>query len=213
MDAILEMHIGDPRRNDQLVWPSTKTSMYSVKSGYHWAQSRHCSPRGQHPSSSNSSMDHVCKVVWKLKTPPKLHNFMWRTLHGALATMENLFKRKCSASPMCPICNCHEEFIEDLLLLCLWVETIWYGGVLNYKVDKHEITSWAAWLHSIASRQFGSKEDQGFVLSHVAFTCWYIWKERCNFLFNQQAPNPTQVLLSISNYSAIFIEATRFLLH
>lgn len=116
MDAILEMHIGDPRRNDQLVWPSTKTSMYSVKSGYHWAQSRHCSPRGQHPSSSNSSMDHVCKVVWKLKTPPKLHNFMWRTLHGALATMENLFKRKCSASPMCPICNCHEEFIEDLLL-------------------------------------------------------------------------------------------------
>lgn len=36
-----------------------------------------------------------------------------------------------------------------------------------------------------------------------------IWKARCNFLFNQQALNSTQVLLAISNYCAVFNEANR----
>lgn len=131
---------------------------------------------------------------------------MWRTLHITLAMMENLFKRKSSPSLKCLICNSQDESIEHLMLLCPWVETIWFTRVLNYKVDRNGVISWEAWLHSIASQKFGSKKEHGFLLSHMAFTCWNIWKARCNFWFSQKAINPTQVLLAISNYVGVFIE-------
>lgn len=38
--AIRDMPLGDPRRNDQLVWVVSKNDRYSIKSGYRWIQSR-----------------------------------------------------------------------------------------------------------------------------------------------------------------------------
>ncbi|KAB2623871.1 hypothetical protein D8674_040231 [Pyrus ussuriensis x Pyrus communis] len=86
------------------------------------------------PSASSSVIPgNVWKCIWHLKTPPKVRNFMWRALSRALATMENLFKRRCSPSPCGPICLVQDEFVEHMLLLCPWVEPIWFGGPLNYR--------------------------------------------------------------------------------
>ncbi|CAL9020040.1 unnamed protein product [Prunus brigantina] len=41
-------------------------------------------------------------------------------------------RKKLRNSPICPICNDHEETIEHTLLLCPWVEPVWFGG-LSYK--------------------------------------------------------------------------------
>ena len=84
------------------------------------------------------------------------------------------------------------------------METIWFGGILTHKVDRQAISSWMDWFSSLATRPFESKE-QGIVLAHVAFTCWHIWKARCNFLFNQSPINPTQVLLAISTSTNVFL--------
>lgn len=42
---------------------------------------------------------------------------MWRTLHRALAT--------------CHICNKEDESVEHTLLMCPWVEPVWFGSQLN----------------------------------------------------------------------------------
>lgn len=90
--------------------------------------------------------------------------------------MDDLFKRHLALNPMCPIFHLQEESIEHLLLFCPWVEPIWFGGNLNYKIDRNGISSWVDWFELVAYSQLGDKGDRLQVLSYVAFTCWHIWK-------------------------------------
>lgn len=133
---------------------------------------------------------------------------MWKTLHAAIAPMVNLFKRRSFPSPLCPLCNSHEESIDHLFLLCPWVEVVWFGGALNLRINQEEVTTWANWLLDISSLANSSKNVVRNLVSYVAFTCWQIWKSRCNFLFNQQPINLSQVIAAISISVGAFIEAT-----
>ncbi|KAM3002069.1 hypothetical protein FF2_038272 [Malus domestica] len=47
------------------------------------------------------------------------------------------------------------------------------------------------------------------MLSYVATTCWYIWKARCNFLFNQQPIFPRQIIAVITHSVAAFKESSQ----
>ncbi|XP_048426615.1 uncharacterized protein LOC125470898 [Pyrus x bretschneideri] len=42
----------------------------------------------------------------------------------------------------------------------------------------------------------------------MAFTCWYIWKAQCNYVFNQVRINPLNVVLAISNAVGFFLAAS-----
>lgn len=150
-EAILATHLGDPELRDRLIWPFDKRGIYSVKSGYHWVHSRGIPQTNSKSSSSLTILVTLWKLLWQLKTPPKIRCFMWKTVHNALATMAALYHRKSASSPLCHLCNTQEEMIEHLLVLCLWVETIWFGGILNYKVNQEEITTWTHWILAISS--------------------------------------------------------------
>ena len=110
-------------------------------------------------------------------------------------------------SPLCPICRCEEETTEHLFLLCPWVQSVWFGGNLCYRVDGSVIPSWTSWLQTILSSSTSNFADQGWVHSNVAFTCWFIWKARCQFVFNQVCVNPSNVVFAISNDVGCFFAA------
>ena len=74
--TILATPIEDPLTNDRLVWSSTKTGLYVIKSGYHCARSLHTSSLDLYLSLSRSLSRQVWRLIWKLQTPPKLRNFM-----------------------------------------------------------------------------------------------------------------------------------------
>ncbi|XP_068319813.1 uncharacterized protein [Pyrus communis] len=122
--------------------------------------------------------------------------------------MANLYQRRSSPSPLCPICKSHDETVEHLFLLCLWVEVIWFRGSLNLRINRTEITTWANWLLQIYDSAKGSKEVRNNLFSYIAFTCWHIWKSRCNFQFNQQQIHPRQVIMA-SSLSATTFNAVR----
>lgn len=90
--------------------------------------------------------------------------------------MEDLYRHRCSLTPLFPLCNAREESIEHLLLLCQWVATIWFGGSLNYKMDRVGISTLTNWLSFLISFNIGSKEKANWLLSYAAFTCWHRWK-------------------------------------
>lgn len=120
-----------------------------------------------------------------------------------LAIMATLFRRRSAPSPMCPLCKSHEETIEHLFLLCPWVEPVWFGGLLNYRVNRNQITTWVNWITALINSFRNSKADLERMLSYVAFTCWQIWKARCSFLFQQHPIIPRQVLAAIpTNFCA-----------
>ncbi|XP_048427879.1 uncharacterized protein LOC125471485 [Pyrus x bretschneideri] len=144
--AIEDTPLGDLSRKDQLVWDYSKNGTYSIKSGYRWIQSRSIVLRDTRQSDACVVPKALWKVIWKLEVPPKLRHFLWLTMHNCLPTCAVLFRRRSSLSPACPICRCHDKSIEHLFLQCSWVEPIWFGGALNYKVDCSALPSWVVWL-------------------------------------------------------------------
>ncbi|KAM1271688.1 hypothetical protein ACFX2I_032579 [Malus domestica] len=112
-----------------------------------------------------------------------------------------------SLSPICPICNGHEETIEHLFLQCPWVKVIWFGGALNYRIDGESISSWSDWLLEVFARLPGCSAERKWVSAYVAFTVWFIWRTRCEFVFNQVPINPFLVLLGLSSAIGSYWEA------
>ena len=206
--AIVQIRTGDHLRNDRLVWPKNRNGVYTVRSGYHWVHSLAEHVVSRPVSFSLLIPARVWKTIWKLKTPPKIHCFVWKTFSGALATMKALFRHHCALSLICPICHSGEELIEHMLLVCSWVEAVWFGGSLGYRVDRTSITSMASWFSSLMNLHLGSMADDVKLLSYVAFTWWHIRKTRCEFIFNQKAIVPRQVLLSLTSSFGFFPEAS-----
>ncbi|KAM1267983.1 hypothetical protein ACFX2I_000338 [Malus domestica] len=118
--------------------------------------------------------------IWQLDVPPKIRHFLWVSLHLGLPTGKALYTRRLSPSPSCPLCRSADESVEHVFLRCPWVAAVWYGGALNYKVDVAGIDSWALWLQSVFSSNWGSSVDRQWFQAYVAFTCWFIWKARCD---------------------------------
>ncbi|CAN6717826.1 unnamed protein product [Malus baccata var. baccata] len=124
---------------------------------------------------------------------------MWKTLQEAVATKVNLFMRRSSSSTICPICNRYEESLVHLFLQCS----------LTRGLRRGVVTTWANWLGDIVGSVNGQTSVRNNMLSYVATTCWYIWKARCNFLFNQQPIFPRQIIAVITHSVAAFKEFTQ----
>ncbi|KAL6272179.1 hypothetical protein ACE6H2_022871 [Prunus campanulata] len=117
LEAIRRIPMGAMEESDRFVWPWSSDGLYYVKLGYHFLHSKeqNGSIMGQ---SSHLILDLVWKLIWSLKTLPKIKLFCWRILNKALATRLELFKVRCALSPVCPICEQAEESIEHTLFLC-----------------------------------------------------------------------------------------------
>ncbi|KAB2628569.1 patellin-3-like [Pyrus ussuriensis x Pyrus communis] len=138
------------------------------------------------------------KGIWKLEVPPKLRHFLWLTVHGCLPTRDALFRRRSSQTSTCPICCCHDETTEHMFLSCSWVEPIWFGGVLGYKVDQTSLPNWVDWIQAVFSPNMCTTGDTNWRRSYIVFTCWCIWKARCDFVFNGVPLCPPNVLAAIT---------------
>ncbi|CAN6707714.1 unnamed protein product [Malus baccata var. baccata] len=125
-------------------------------------------------------------------------------MHGAIATMANLYQRRSSPSPLCPICKAHDESVDHMLLKCPWVEGVWFEGMLSIRAHRQQASNWANWLLLMLELTNGSREVRIMLLSYIAFTCWHIWKSRCDFLFNNLNLNPRRVLDDISLSVSVF---------
>ncbi|CAN6571026.1 unnamed protein product [Malus baccata var. baccata] len=207
--AILEIPLGDPTLKDRLVWPFKKKGAYSVKSGYYWALSRTHIHRNVNPHRSDMIPAQLWKCMWSLEVPPKIRVFMWKSLHAAVATMANLFFRRSSPSPMCPLCNSAEESTEHLFLQCPWVEAVWNGGSMTRGIGRVGIISWVNWLNVIYDAAFANRGERINLFSYIAVTYWHIWKSRCNFIFKQQPIYPGQVISAVHHSVGMFLEANR----
>ncbi|ONI06623.1 hypothetical protein PRUPE_5G070700 [Prunus persica] len=180
--AIQRIPIGSSSEVDCLVWPDEKNGKYSVKSGYHNIHTHHHRSSVRRPSSSMSKDQRAWKLIWHADVTPKICHFFWRALNGHVAVSSVLYKKKLRNSPLCPIFNDHEETIEHMLLLCPWVEPVWFEG-LTYRVDRQQISSLHTWRREAECQ--------------IAYTCWNIWKTRNMVVFDNFTPQPQQTLKAI----------------
>ncbi|KAM1546164.1 hypothetical protein ACFX10_046413 [Malus domestica] len=101
-----------------------------------------------------------------------MRNFMWRALRDACANKFNLFRRRCAAFPICPICIESEKTMKHILLLCPWVTNVWKDGPLRIKINRSSITTLADWVCTVASQNLGNKEvfSKTMETTHIIFS-------------------------------------------
>ncbi|KAL6269322.1 hypothetical protein ACE6H2_026233 [Prunus campanulata] len=190
---IKAMPMGGTCESDRLVWPFSVSGGYSVKTGYNLIHPcYHPNQRHMRGSGSHSVSKKVWKLIWCSPLPPKVKNFMWRAVKGCLPTKALLFRRHLGSSSMCPVCEIEPETIEHLLLCCSWNSSVWFGSLLCYRVDLQSITTFDEWLLGATSQL--DKTKTLWVLVHISFICWSIWKSRCAFVFEGKNVCPKQTI-------------------
>ncbi|CAL9028853.1 unnamed protein product [Prunus brigantina] len=195
---IRAMHLGDGWEKDRLIWPLNQSGSYTVKSGYNLIHMAHLDTPVR-PSSSRVLDKALWKLIWGSQMVPKLMNFWWRLVRGCLPTRDALFRRHLGTSPLCPICGEFLESVEHLFLLCNWVQPVWFGGPLNYRINRQSITSMSDWMMQILKILQGSGYDRKWLISQIVYTCWSIWKSRCSAVFDDIRVCPRHTLLVAQN--------------
>lgn len=85
--------------------------------------------------------------------------------------------------------------MEHVLLVCSWVRRVWLGGPLSLRIDDVGLSSFREWWGCLLER-VGDQSD--FVGCYVAFSCWNIWRVRCDFIFEGIPIDPSLVCSKIN---------------
>ena len=94
-----------------LVWQLENKGVYSTSSLYHVINFRGVQPV-------------FIPSVWKLKTPPKIHVFLWVLANKKLMTRDNLRKRHIIKPLECVFCLEHES-CSHLFFDCIVAKHLW----------------------------------------------------------------------------------------
>ncbi|XP_028056949.1 uncharacterized protein LOC114260949 [Camellia sinensis] len=106
---------------------------------------------------------------------------------------ENLCKRCCAVSNMCPICQKSSKTTEHLLFKCAWVRVIWFGCDLKLDGQGGPVFSIPHWMCDMLNYFRMSTEMSSF-FSLIIWIGWFIWKDRNNFAFNHINIEPSSTL-------------------
>ena len=78
---VLKIRLSKFALDYRLIWQFTKDMQYMVKSGY-WTAT-HCYHDGEDIQQPEGSLD-IKRDIWKLNILPKIKQFLWRVVSGAL---------------------------------------------------------------------------------------------------------------------------------
>lgn len=154
-------------------------------------------------SDGGHSSHNVNPLVWKelWKYPVKDQSIL-----RALATRLNLCKRKVNVNPMCPLCEDQVESEEHLFFLCPWVQMVWFCSNFNYRVNPQSFTTFDQWFESLIQMKFPFSLAKRKFLTNISFLLWYIWKARCQFIFEGCKPELIRILKLANSAAGDFLE-------
>ena len=183
---VLKIKLSRYPTEDKLVWPFTKDMEYTVKSGY-WAATHHYH-EGEEILRPDGSLE-VKKKIWDLNILPKVKQFLWRVVSGALPTATRLCTRGINMDPTCQRCCLDDESINHVLFLCPHAYAIWRcSGMLVTQNFSNN-------LEDNIRNLFGVMESMG---DHeinkllVFWMLWLIWKSRNEFIFSKRNVHPIE---------------------
>ncbi|KAL7176319.1 hypothetical protein ACSBR2_029794 [Camellia fascicularis] len=146
------------------------------------------------------------KIAWNLNLPPKLKHFVWRICHNALATKQNLWRRRCANSAECPICLTAVESVEHLFFGCKWAKSVWFGTGLGFRCVELETGTIRSWFGKLFA-SLGTAAEGRLVLCSMIWVAWSIWKARNETLFSHCPVDPIEVIAKAKREEAAFLAA------
>ncbi|XP_019150180.1 PREDICTED: uncharacterized protein LOC109146988 [Ipomoea nil] len=153
---------------DQWCWRGDLRGMYTVRQGYRLLT--------EEIYGENNYNEWA--VIWSLKIPPNIRNFLWRCLHGILPTMKALADRHLSVVGLCPLCHQQVESLKHVMCDCVQVSRLWDDmPAVQLPSSEEDFSSW--FFSRLVTYEL-------HVLLRCVATMWCIWRERNNVVWNQK---------------------------
>ncbi|RYR04846.1 hypothetical protein Ahy_B06g084641 [Arachis hypogaea] len=183
----------------------TPDGIYTIKTGYHVARNETCIQNNN--SSTSEDLKSLWQEIWNLKVPQKIRTILWRASHNILPVFGNLFDKKITNTPMCPICLQEPETTEHALLLCPWTRAAWFGAQIQCCPTALTISSFGKWMMEVLRKmKLSAWANYDLCSSKVGFLVWEVWKARNLAIYRQTIPNPIIVIRKAKLMELEFVE-------
>ena len=192
--------------DDKLLWKHSNSGEFEVKKAYNILLEDYLTLYIDHHSQSHAD-NKVWKPIWKIKTPQKICNFIWKLLQEGLPTRQLLRTRGIIDIGHCPFCNCAEESTTHLFLICPFARACWHGSPLAVHTSDLLGISMQQWLKGLIMSH--SLDDEVFMeyMQKIFITLWTIWYHRNRVVHEEIQPNPLDVVLTTQNLYCRYKEA------
>ena len=132
-DTIFGIAICPRLLKDSLIWAWTANGRFPVKSAYKIAQK--CLKESSHKAnagsaSKNDKMKSLWNLIWKLKCPNKIKQFMWRSCRDILPTKHRLKARGIHIEDECDQCGLSES-TRHIFWGCKLAAKVWGASRLK----------------------------------------------------------------------------------
>ena len=169
---ILSIHAGSMQSVcDRVIWGLTKGGEFTVKSAYE----EHFREDDMPPWDWN--------FIWKLRLPPRVSHFLWIFLHAKLLTNIQRATRGLTLETACIRCKGDSEDSEHVFRGCAITLIIWDDVCKGSTRNGLFVDDWKDWIsQNLRCSKLVFDKYPNHLLFVVAL--WFIWKWRCEHVFN-----------------------------
>lgn len=134
-----------------------------------------------------------------MKLCPKWKTFIWRIMHSALATNENLRIRNFSIKAECHFCGQDQETQAHLFRDCEVIKRVWKSSPLALSVVHDKSIPFHKWLsnYHLYVWRIEAKKQYLHISTTFLATLQTIWLHRNRVVFRRVQVNPKEILLEV----------------
>ena len=173
-EEILKIRPGARMEDDGLGWAHERSGQYSVRSSYRllkMEQSERETDVANEPSSSCEAF--WWRKLWKLKIPPKIRIFWWRSIHNYLPSKQELKRRHVTQEDFCEVCGMQGESIYHIAFDCTIAKRFWQATKEITGVKLPELRT-SMWAKDLLAGDCCSDTDAAMIICGV----WSLWSGR-----------------------------------
>ena len=141
--------------------------------------------------------------IWKVRTSPRIHFFLWQCYHLSVPVRETLAARGINIPTFCPRCLGPNESLLHVLRDCPDSIDFWQSFRFPSVCNHFYSASLFDWLHHNCLEP--STHDHNIPWQTIfSFGVWNLWLRRNQFVFNPDSPFLDPVKSTISYASEFF---------
>lgn len=157
----------EPQLQDRLIWDKGKSGKYMANEGYKVLQQQ-----ARPPIQNSEEKIKAWARIWSWEgLTPRVKIFLWKAVHGSLATVSELHRRIRAINPTCPRCHSKNELLTHMIFFCSSSRAAWFGSELTMRVDHVHLDFTQALLDLTSNMDEHS-------ITVMCNLMWCIWKAR-----------------------------------
>lgn len=188
VDRILNTAIPPRGAEDKLVWHYSKDGKYTVKSAYKIASQIAFDPALEEAGD--------WRLVWIIRVPPKVKDFIWRVCKDCLPHKVNLQKKHVLEDVMCPLYGVDLENNWDIFFNCSYSWEVWRISDFENKLESS--ISLADGVKDLIMRMLAELNMQQ--AARFSMILWQLRKSRNSLVWEERKWTTTQTLYASAAY-------------